>query len=77
MFDYSYFHISQFSEELKTKIDEHEKIDCYNFRKDTLEKLIECQKIIEMAGKLAKEVEWLYRGDTGEDTFAERYKEII
>ena len=34
------------------------------------------QRVIELAGKLAHEIEWLYSGDISEETFMKRFKEI-
>ena len=39
-------------------------------------KLEEISHLVDYAAKLAKEVEWLYSGDTGEDTFMERVEKI-
>ena len=75
-FDYKCFAISQFAEELQLKIDNNQIEDDYgyapNFTDETIQTLIDCHKIIERAGKLAKDIEWLYSGDLGEDTFAKR-----
>ncbi len=79
-FDYKCFAISQFAEELKNKIDENNREDEYgyahNFSPRTIVALEKSQQLIERVGKIAKEVEWLYSGDTGEDTFLERMKRI-
>jgi hypothetical protein len=77
-FDYNCFRISQFAEELKNKIEENDnEINGYApyYNQKTIEYLIECQKIIELSGKLAYDIEWLYSGDIGEETFQKRYKE--
>lgn len=80
-FDYNCFRISQFSEELLNKIarnnDKDEYGYSYNYEPATLNKLIEAAKIIKVAGELAKEIEWLYSRDTGEETFEKRFNEII
>jgi hypothetical protein len=39
-------------------------------------KLAEIAAIVDHAAKLAREAEWLYSGDTGEDTFTERVAKI-
>jgi len=79
-FDYNCFRISQFADELKNKIDENSRKDergySYDYNKKTLSLLKEAHQIIELAGKLAKEIEWLYSSDIGEETFAERYEKI-
>ena len=79
-FDYNSFKISQFAEELKNKIDENgKKDDMYapNYSEKTLDLLTRSHILIELAGKLAHEIEWLYSGDIGEDTFEKRIIEIF
>jgi hypothetical protein len=39
-------------------------------------KLAEIAAIVDHVAKLAREAEWLYSGDTGEDTFMERVARI-
>ena len=39
-------------------------------------KLAEIAAIVDYAAKLAKEAEWLYSGDTGEETFMARVAKI-
>jgi hypothetical protein len=39
-------------------------------------KLAEIAALVDHAAKLAREAEWLYSGDTGEDTFTERVAKI-
>lgn len=45
--------------------------------KETLSRVIAAQKIIEKAGKLAREIEWLYSGDHGEESFNRLIDEIL
>lgn len=75
-FDYKCFAISQFAEELKNKIDENNRKDEYGYSPDfsikTISILEKCQIVIEKTGKIAKEIEWLYSEDIGEDTFLKR-----
>lgn len=66
-FDYNYFRISQFAEELQHELDTNE--TKAELSESTVTVLQKCQKIIEKAGKLAREVEWLYSGDHGEESF--------
>jgi hypothetical protein len=79
-FDYNCFKISQFAEELKNKIDENDVENEYGYAfrysEETIEKLLHCQRVIELAGKLAHEIEWLYSGDIGEDTFLKRIENL-
>jgi len=72
-FDYGCFRISQFADELREKIRDNEKEDqdgyCNGYPKETIEILERIADHIELSGNLAKEVEWLYSGDIGSDTF--------
>ena len=79
-FEYKCFQISQFAEELKNKIDENDnESDGYapHYNQTTLVLLKHCQKQIELSGKFAHEIEWLYSGDVGEETFKNRLEEIL
>jgi len=84
-FDYRCFAISNFAEELQHEIDINndktkdeygdnvgEGLSAY-----TLERVVKAQKIIETAGKLAREIEWLYSGDYGEESFIKLIDKII
>lgn len=68
-FNYKYFDINSFAEELKHDNDIETKSGVWSDKTITL--LIGCQELIEQAGKLAREIEWLYSGDHGEESFAE------
>lgn len=73
-FDYNCFRISQFADELKVEIEDNHTEDedwgyAPHYADETIELLEVSHNIIEMAGKIAKEVEWLYSGDTGEEDF--------
>jgi len=73
-FDYNCFKIQSFAEELQHKIDINNDytIDQFGDRLGegyglkTIHKLEKAQYIIKIAGKLAREIEWLYSGDHGE-----------
>lgn len=79
-FRYAYNHVEQFVEELHNKIDDNDKPnewgDGFGFSPEVLVKLQEVVDIATLSAKLMKEVEWLYSGDTGEDTFLERVAKI-
>ena len=79
-FRYAYNHVEQFVEELHNKIDDNDKPnewgDGFGFSPEVLVKLQEAVHIATLSAKLMKEVEWLYSGDTGEDTFLERVAKI-
>jgi len=84
-FDYKCFNISQFADDLGDEIDKNDdkSVDKYGdtrgygFDKKTMENLIIAQQVIAVAGKLAREVEWLYSGDHGEDSFNELADKIF
>ncbi len=80
-FDYNCFKISQFAEDLKQKIEDNHKKeenwDGYNYSDYTIKGLRISQSLIEVAGKVAYAVEWLYSGDYGEQTFREVIAKII
>jgi hypothetical protein len=79
-FDYAYRHMVEFAEELRDMLSQQGQ------RKDGWEvgtwepqvaaKLAEIAALVDYAAKLAKEVEWLYSGDTGEETFMWRVQKI-
>jgi hypothetical protein len=76
-FDYGCFCISQFADELKHEIeinddetkDKFGDTRGYGFKEETVFRLVTAHRIIETAGKLAREIEWLYSGDHGEESF--------
>jgi len=84
-FDYKCFQISAFADELKHKIDvnDDKTEDDWGgtigrqYSAETIASLTTIQKMIDLSGKLAKEVEWLYSCDTGEDSFNSLVSEII
>ena len=76
-FNYGCFKISQFADELKHEIETNDDESLndfgdrrgYGFESGTVARLEAAHRIIEQAGKLAREIEWLYSGDHGEDSF--------
>lgn len=84
-FDYNCFRISQFADELKHEIEINNstETDDYGYKigagynEKTIATLKKCHQIIEMAGKLAREVEWLYSGDHGEESFLALVEPIL
>ena len=80
-FDYAYGHASNFACELANKLDQFDKVTEWGdqpnlFPPEVLAKLREVQETVAHAAFLMKEVEWLYSGDTGSDTFMEHVAEI-
>ena len=80
-FDYAYYRVDQFADELGLLLDEFDKKDEWgyqsnNFEPATRAKLREIESQARHTAKLMKEAEWLYSGDTGDDSFMERVREI-
>lgn len=80
-FDYGCFRISQFADELKHEIEtnniKNEFGYAVEFNDKTIALLTDIQQRIETAGNLAREVEWLYSDDHGEDSFADLANKIL
>ena len=80
-FDYACYRVDQFADELGLRLDEFDKKDEWGYQPNkfgpaTLAKLREIEALARRAAKLMKEAEWLYSGDTGDDSFMERVREI-
>jgi hypothetical protein len=80
-FNYAYTKVDQFVEKLDSKLNRIDYKDQYGskpyeFDPKTLEKIKEIRDLADYTAKLMKEVEWLYSGDTSDDTFAERVEAI-
>ena len=80
-FDYAYQRAAQFADELRNKLAEQGKQDrsgwtVTEWPPEVSARLHEIADIAEQTGKLMKEVEWLYSGDTGDDTFMRRVDAI-
>ena len=80
-FDYAYQHAARFADELRNKLAEQGKQDCdgwtvTEWTPEVAARLGEIADIAERASKLMKEAEWLYSGDTGDDTFMRRMDAI-
>jgi hypothetical protein len=81
-FDYAYYRTMQFADELETRLDEQgTDPDKSGWTRPiwSPEVASSLRKTVELANyvsKLMKEAEWLYSGDTGEETYLTRVKEI-
>lgn len=76
-FNYSYRKVDEFSYTLEKILDDIDRDDedC-GFEKETIEKLEGILVLCRKTAKLMKEVEWLISGDTGDESFMKRVKEI-
>jgi hypothetical protein len=81
-FDYACYKVLQFSDELKNKLEaqgkdlQHDGYPQPKWESHVSDKLYEIAQLSEYVGLLMKEAEWLYSGDTGEDTFISRMHKI-
>lgn len=81
-FDYAYQRAVWFADDLRNRLQEQGKDPSgdgdFNptWETATAFKLAEIAAFADYLGALMKEAEWLYSGDTGEDTFARRIAEI-
>ena len=79
-FDYAYRRMMDFADDLRDKLAKQGQV-VDGWKVGTWEpavavKLEEISHIVDHAAKLAKEAEWLYSGDTGEETFMARVEKI-
>ena len=79
-FDYAYSRMAQFADELTNKLDEqgsdHRGWPLPTWPPEVAAKLREIAGVALLCSKLAKEAEWLYSGDTSEETFMARVAAI-
>ena len=71
-FNYAFWVTAQFADELEVKLYENR----YEFELPTRKKLVEIQALASYTAKLMREAEWLYSGDTGDESFLQRVAEI-
>ena len=79
-FDYAYARMHDFADNLRDRLTQQGQVDD-GWKVGTWEpavaaKLAEIAALVDHAAKLAREAEWLYSGDTGEDTFMQRVARI-
>jgi len=79
-FDYAYARMHDFADDLRDKLAEQGQVvdgwEVGTWPAEVAVKLEEIAHIVDYAAKLAKEAEWLYSGDTGEETFMWRVAKI-
>ena len=66
-FDYAYTKVARFSEELEYQVEKNDEF----FSPSTLGVLFEIAQKTRETARIMKAVEWLYSGDTSEETFLE------
>ena len=80
-YNYQYHHIFNLADDIRTDIKNNDVEDDFGFKFGYTTELLEVLEVItahmEILGKMAKEIEWLYSDDIGEETFLERIEEII
>ena len=80
-FDYAYQKVERFADELAVRLDKCNKKNDYGetphlYSQPTLDKLREIESHARYTAKLMQEVEWLYSGDNGEESFIKGVEEI-
>jgi hypothetical protein len=76
-FDYAYCRVAGFADDLQMRIDERDRVNEWgqtpnNFGPPVIDKLIEIVKDAKRTAALMREAEWLYSGDTSEESFLRR-----
>jgi hypothetical protein len=81
-FDYAYLKVEAFADDLGLRLDERNKVDQWGGKPNEVRsdeahaKLREIERLARHVARLMIEVEWLYSGDTGEESFMARVAEI-
>lgn len=82
-FDYAYRHVNNFADSLEIDILNNSVKDeadewayCPDYNEEVLGELTKILNQARYLSEMMKEAEWLYSGDTGEESFMERIKEI-
>lgn len=76
-FDYAYCRVLTFAEDLGDRIAACDEVDQWGnmpnkFSQEVLAKLRKAEQQVRKTSALMREVEWLYSGDTSEDSFMRR-----
>jgi len=79
-FDYAYARMHEFADDLRERLTQQGQVvdgwEVSTWKPAVAAKLAEIAVLVDHSAKLAKEAEWLYSGDTGEDTFMWRVAKI-
>lgn len=78
---YVYYQVSQFADELENEIENNEKEDEWGYKRGYNEKTLEILKSqiknIRAMSQVMKEIDYLYSGDTSEETLVSRIEGIL
>ena len=80
-FDYAYCKVHQFADDLGLRLDEVNAVNEWGDKPNKVSeeahaKLRSIERLTRHVAQLMREVEWLYSGDTGDESFMERVREI-
>jgi hypothetical protein len=76
-FNYAYDKPAQFADDLENKLDAMDTLDkAYEFSAPVVARLRELVRSARYVAAVMKEAEWMYSGDTCEETFLERVEKI-
>lgn len=73
-FDYAYFHFSKFADDLESCVINSKE---YHLSEEWINKMKKSLELFRFCSELSHEIEWVYSGDTGEESFKERMEAII
>lgn len=80
-FDYKQYNIGYIADEIENVIANNETKDeygfSYSFKLETIAKLRYTVEQLRISERLAKEIDYLLSSDTSEDTFCERWIDIV
>jgi len=81
-FNFAYSRVNEFVETLQERLDNIEETNEYGeqpnkFSPEVIQMLREIEQTVRTTALVMKEVEWLYSGDTGEDTFVTNVYDIV
>lgn len=80
-FDYAFCRVNDFAERLQVKLDTADEVNEWGYQPNkflpaTMLKLQEIEQLARYTSDLMREAEWLYSGDTGDDSFQQRVAKI-
>ena len=80
-FNYAYCRVNEFADDLGMRIDEADAIDEFGYQPNkfspaVLSSLRSIESLARLTAQLMREAEWLYSGDTSEESFLARAAKI-